>query len=97
MIVLVAKYNGKPGSGDAILASLQKMAPLVKAHEPGCLLYQACRSVDNPDTFLLYEQYRDNAALASHRETPYFQEIIEGTIVPLLEGRQREFYSLVLD
>ncbi len=96
MIVLVAKYIGKPGSGDAILASLQKMAPQVKTHEPGCLMYQACRSVNDPDIFLLYEQYHDEAALAFHRDTPYFKEIIEGIIVPLLENRQREFYSLVL-
>lgn len=92
MIVLVAKYTGKPGSGEVILASLQKMAPLVRTHEPGCLLYQACRSVNDPDTFLLYEEYRDEAALSSHRDTPYFKEII----VPLLENRQREFCSLVV-
>jgi len=72
------------------------MAPLVKTHEPGSLLYQASRSVNAPDTFLFYEEYRDEAALSSHRDTPYFKEIIEGIIVPLLENRQCEFYSLVV-
>jgi quinol monooxygenase YgiN len=96
MIVLAAKYYGKPGSGEFILSSLQRMAPLVRTREPGCLLYQVCRSAENPDQFLLYEQYLDEAALTAHRETPYFKEIIEGTIVPLLENRQREFYTLVV-
>jgi quinol monooxygenase YgiN len=96
MIVLVAKYTVKPGQGDAVEAALRRMAPLVKASEPGCALYHANRAADNPDLFLLYEIYKDDAALAAHRETPHFKEIIEGTIVPLLDKRQRELYRQVV-
>jgi quinol monooxygenase YgiN len=95
MIVLVAQYQAKPGRGDEVEAALKRMAPLVQAHEPGCGFYQANRSRENPDHFLLYEQYADEAALAAHRETPHFKEIVEGTIVPLLDKREREFYNLV--
>ena len=96
MITLVAKYHGKPGSGDVILNLLQKMAPLVKAQEPGCHLYQVSRSTDDPDSFLLYEQCVDDNALIAHRETAHFKEIIEANILPLLEKRQREVYNLVV-
>ena len=96
MIVLVVKYYAKPGQGNAVQAALERMAPLVKEHEPGCVLYQASRSRDDADLFLLYEQYADEAALQAHRETPHFREIIEGTIVPLLERRERELYELVV-
>jgi quinol monooxygenase YgiN len=96
MIVLVARYHGKPGQGDTIEAALKQMAPLVSEHEPGCKLYQASRSQENPDLFLLYEHYIDEAALLHHRETPHFQEIIEGTIIPLLEKRERELYTLAV-
>lgn len=96
MIVLVAKYHVKAGRGDEVAAALRKMAPLVKQHEPGCTLYHANRSQDNPDLFLLYEQYADEAAFMGHRNTPHFQEIIEGTIVPLLEKRERELYEQVV-
>jgi quinol monooxygenase YgiN len=96
MIVLVAKYIVKAGQGDTVDAALRRMAPLVKASEPGCTLYHANRGADNPDLFLLYEHYTDQAALTAHRETPHFKEIIEGTIVPLLERREREFYAPVV-
>jgi quinol monooxygenase YgiN len=96
MIVLVAMYHGKSGTGDEIEANLKRMAPLVKQHEPGCALYQACRSKDNPDQFLLYEHYVEDAALAAHRETPHFKEIIEGTIIPMLDKRERFFYDLTV-
>ena len=96
MIVLVARYYGKEGQGDAIAAALQQIAPLVKANEPTCKLYHTTRSQDNPDNFLLYEHYEDEAALLAHRETPHFKEIIEGTIIPMLEKRERELYTLVV-
>ena len=51
------------------------------------------RATENPDLFLLYEHYVDQAALEAHRNTPHFKEIIEGSIVPLLDKREREFIS----
>ncbi len=95
MIVLVARYVCKPGLGDAVEEALRRMAEKVHRHEPGCLFYHCCRSQDNPDVFLLYEQYETHAALAAHRETPHFRSIIEGEIVPMLEKREREYYSLI--
>ncbi|MBV9789958.1 MAG: antibiotic biosynthesis monooxygenase [Chloroflexi bacterium] len=96
MIVLAAHYQGKSGQGDAIEAALRRMAPLVKEHEPGCTLYQAARSQEHPDQFLLYEHYVDEAALLAHRETAHFKEVIEGTILPLVEQRERQIYTLVV-
>lgn len=96
MIVLVARYQAKPGMGDRVLAALREMHALVQAHEPGCAMYQVCRSADDPDAFLLYEQYHDQAALQAHRDAPHFKQIVEHTIVPMLESRERAFYSLEL-
>jgi quinol monooxygenase YgiN len=96
MIVLTAKYFVKTGRGDEVEAALRRMAPLVKAGEPGCAVYHANRSAENPDLFLLYEQYVDQAALDAHRATPHFKEIIEGVIVPMLDKRERELYQPVV-
>ena len=95
-VVLTAKYFVKAGRGNEVEAALRRMAPLVKASEPGCVVYHANRAAENPDLFLLYEHYVDQAALEAHRNTPHFKEIIEGTIVPLLDKREREFYQSVL-
>jgi quinol monooxygenase YgiN len=96
MIVLTAKYVAKTGKGDEVEGLLRRMGPLVTANEPGCRLYHANRSTDNPDIFLLYEHYADQAALDAHRTTPHFKEIIEGVIVPLLEKRERALYQSVV-
>jgi quinol monooxygenase YgiN len=95
VIVMVATYVVKAGNGEAVADALRRMAPLVKGREPGCVLYQANRSRESPDHFLLYEVYADQAALEAHRETAHFKEIIEGMVIPLLESRERSFYDPV--
>jgi quinol monooxygenase YgiN len=96
MIVLVATYRVKPGNADAVIQALERMAPLVRTHEPGCLMYTVHRSREDGDVFLLYEQYADEAALKAHSETTYFKEIILDTVVPMLVTRERTFYDLVI-
>ena len=39
---------------------------LLHADEPGILLYPPHRSASDPDVFLLYEQYADEAAFERH-------------------------------
>lgn len=94
-VTLVAKYHVRPGNSPAVAAALVAMAERVAADEPACLLYHANRSTETEDLFLLYELYQDEAALAAHRETPHFRQIVEGEIVPLLDRREREVYEQV--
>lgn len=93
-VVLVAKYHVKPGNIEKVLDALNRMKPRVEKDEPACLFYQASLSSEADNLVMLYEQYPDEAALAAHRETPHFKEIIEGEIVPMLENRERELYTL---
>jgi quinol monooxygenase YgiN len=92
MVALIARYHVKPGHADAVVAALRRMRPEVAAHEPGCRQYIAHR---DGDLVVLYEQYVDMAALEAHRETPHFKEIIEGTIAPLLDRREREILEVL--
>ena len=94
MIVLIATYHAQPGKGDVITPLLVQLAERSRA-EPECELYLVNRSTTDPDTFVLYEQYRDNAAIAAHRETPHFQELAVGQIIPMLQQRVFDTYELV--
>ncbi len=92
MTVLVARYYVRAGHGDEVQAALSEMALRVRERERDCVLYEVNRSQDHPDEFLLYERYRDTAALEAHRETPHFKSIVEQRILPLLVRRDRNFY-----
>jgi quinol monooxygenase YgiN len=93
---LTARYTAQPGQGDLVEETLRRMAAAVARDEPACLVYRAGRSTDDPDVFVLYEEYEDEAALLAHRETPHFRALIEGVIVPVLASREREVLVPVL-
>lgn len=94
MVTLIVRYEPKPGTGDAIAAALTKQVAASRK-EPGCVQFVAFRSEEDPDHFILYEQYTDEAALAAHRETPHYLEM-QGTVAPMLAGRQRGLYTEVM-
>ena len=94
MFVVAARYYTKEGTEEQVATVLQEMVPISNA-EPGCALYVVNRALDDPRRFLLYEQYHDRAGYEAHTETAAFKEKILGTVVPLLESRERDFFETV--
>jgi autoinducer 2-degrading protein len=71
VLTVVAKIRAAKGKGDALAALLAEQAEVVRKAEPGCLVYRPHRSTTDPELFLFYEQYRDEAALDAHRKAPH--------------------------
>ena len=94
VIVLIATYRGQPGTGDTIEPLLAELAAATR-DETGCLLYLVNRSTTAADTFVLYEHYVDEDALAAHRDSPHFQRIGVGQVIPMLDERVFDVYRLV--
>jgi quinol monooxygenase YgiN len=82
VLTVVAKLRAASGKGDALAALLTEQAAVVRSEEPGCLVYRPHRSARDPDVFLFYEAYRDEAALDAHRRAPH--------LVAFRERRERE-------
>jgi quinol monooxygenase YgiN len=97
LITLTVKYSCKPGQTEAVLDGLRRMSALVKEHEPGCTAYQISRSTETPELLFLYELYVDQAALDVHAQTDHFKRIIQGEVIPLLESRVRETFTLEIE
>ena len=45
--------------------------------EKGCFQFDVSQKNDDPNTLIFYEMYKDEAALAWHREQSYFIEYID--------------------
>lgn len=96
MFVIAARYLTKDGEEGKVADLLSRMALLSNSDvEPGCVLYAINQSIDNPRSFLLYEQYRDEAGFTAHTQTDHFRELVLDGAVPLLEHRDREIYNLI--
>ena len=94
MFVIVAEWLVKEGKDDEVAAVLRTAVRNSRA-EPGCVLFMANRSTENPRKFVLYEQFRDRAAFDAHLETESFKENVLGRILPLLETRVRGIYDVI--
>ena len=94
MYVVVAQWYAKAGADDEI-AEILKTAVRNSRTEPGCRLFMANRSVDDPRSFVMYELFDDRAAFEAHTATDSFRTNVLGRIVPLLETRSREICELI--
>jgi quinol monooxygenase YgiN len=68
-VVVFVRVHAKAGRGDEVAAVLGDLPGMVEA-EPGTEVFAAHRAVDDPDAFLFYEVYADDAALREHQTGP---------------------------
>lgn len=64
--------------------------------EPGCISYIPHQLEDDPDTVIIYEQYKDPQALAAHRASPHFQELAIGGLYQRMRERAVENLTALL-
>lgn len=67
--ILHATFTARPGDAERVAALLREFAEVVRA-EPGNVVFDATRLVDEPDRFFVYEEYRDEAAFQAHLAAP---------------------------
>ena len=89
ILTVVARLRAAKGKGDAMAALLKEQAVVVLKAEPDCLVYRAHRSTKDPELFLFYETYANDAAFEAHRNAPHLaafrqrrekEGLLEGTV-----------------
>ncbi|HZQ45133.1 MAG TPA: putative quinol monooxygenase [Acidobacteriaceae bacterium] len=71
MVSFTVRMTFRPEDREEIATILRELTAASRA-EPGCVSYIAHRVQSDPDTIVIYEQYRDQAALDAHRTSPHF-------------------------
>ncbi|HUB19862.1 MAG TPA: antibiotic biosynthesis monooxygenase [Acidobacteriaceae bacterium] len=74
------------------------LAALARAsrQEPGCVTYIPHIVDGEPDTVVIYEQYRDQPAVDAHRSSPHFRDYAVGGLYQLMLERQLENLTSVV-
>lgn len=91
---VVARYVCAPEDAEQVRAALLVM----RAHtvrEPANLTYVVHEEIGAEGTFVLYEQYTDEAGFHAHTAAPHFAEHIVGTVRPLLTERTVHFATVL--
>lgn len=92
MIVLKVDMVVKAGAESKCKEYLRQLQEHSRK-ETGCLMYLTHQSTENPLKFLIYEQYKDKAALDAHRNSPHFAQYVRGGLDTIVESRTREFFD----
>jgi quinol monooxygenase YgiN len=63
--------------------------------EPGCISYIPHHVESDPDTILIYEQYKDEAAADAHRTSPHFAKYAIGVLYQKMLERSKEMLTAI--
>lgn len=77
MISFTVRMRFRPEDRDEIAGYLRELSVRSRA-EAGCVSYIAHTVESDPDTVLIYEQYRDGAAVEVHRGSEHFRVFAVG-------------------
>jgi quinol monooxygenase YgiN len=89
MISFAVRLKFAPEDRDEVAESL-RLLTLASRQEPGCVSYIPHHLEDDPDTVLIYEQYRDAKAQAEHRESEHFKIHAVGGLYQKMRERSVE-------
>lgn len=92
MLTVIAIWKAKPGQEKFILEGLPALKAATRA-EIGNVRYDYYQDPIDPTGFLLYEIYKDQAALDAHRASVHFKEQALGKLVPLLAAREVQVFA----
>lgn len=78
------------------VTELLRSLALASRQEPGCVVYVPHRLEGDPDTVLIYEQYKDAAALDAHRASEHFRRYAIQGVYQLLRERSSENLTAIV-
>ena len=89
MISFTVRMRFDQADIDGIRANLEALTAASR-QEPGCVNYVAHFLADDPNTIMIYEQYKDDAALDQHRASPHFKQHAIGGLYQCMKDRHVE-------
>jgi quinol monooxygenase YgiN/catechol 2,3-dioxygenase-like lactoylglutathione lyase family enzyme len=76
VITATTVQRAKPGKTEQLESLMHGLIEQVRAHEPGCMLFQYLRDPKDPSSFLVIERYADQAALDFHLSQDYLKAFL---------------------
>ncbi|UXZ53067.1 antibiotic biosynthesis monooxygenase [Halomonas sp. 7T] len=84
MFCIIVKTQLKPNQRENFLEAMLPNAAASVRDEPGCHVFDVLEDQQDANLFYLYEIYRDESALADHKQTPHYKTCRE-VVNPLIE------------
>ena len=89
MISFAVRMRFAQEDRDNVLNAVRQLTEASR-REPGCVTYVPHEVRGDPSLIVIYEQYRDQAALDAHRASPHFREHVIGGLYQWMKERSVE-------
>ena len=90
MIIISIRISSKPDQGEALEQVMREESPKVRG-QAGCVTFELFRSTEQPNQFLLYEEWQDKASFEAYKSSEPFQAIGKA-LPPMLAGKPESAY-----
>jgi quinol monooxygenase YgiN len=95
MVSFMVRMRFGQDDRERVVEILRNLA-LASRREPGCVTYVPHHVDGDPETVLIYEQYRDQTAVDAHRASSHFQQYAVGGLYQLMKDRAIETLDAVV-
>ena len=82
-LTIFGRFHARPGQADAVAQAIREVSGPTGV-EPGCLAYQAYRSIQDADLFHIHSRWRDEAAFEAHAGLPHTVRFL-AAVAPLID------------
>jgi len=83
---MVVTFKVKPGMNEAFEKAFHDMEKGVAGSEPGNVTYDLFHLVGDPQTYVVFEHYKNPAAVAAHGKSEHGKKLL-AALKGLLDGR----------
>jgi len=82
-LTIFGRFHARPGQAEAVAQAIREVSGPTSA-EPGCLAYQAYRSIQDADLFYIHSRWVDEAAFEAHAALPHTVRFLS-VVGPLID------------
>lgn len=95
MTVFIATLRIKPGQEAEFERLQRELSELTHATEPDTKVYDIVRSREQPDTYVVYARFKDEAAFQLHQGTEFHERLVPPILATVAGEMDLKFYDFI--
>ena len=95
MPLFIAKLIVKKGKGSEFERLQTELSELTHAHEPDCLACDVIRHREEPQTYVVYARFKDEAIFEKHQKNDFHDRLVPLILDCLAEEMDLHFHEWI--
>ena len=94
-MAFIARLVVKPEKIEEFEQLQAKLCELTYQHEPDTMVYDFLRHRDQPNTYVVYSRFKDEAAFQTHQESSFHDDYVPPILEALAEEMDLQLFDMV--